>query len=233
MTGFWALWCLVTWSPTLMTASSQRLWGGWNEVRHARGLVQGLALCRHAGSAILNITVITVRKMPPFGPWWFTRTSFAGSCPTVWAWCLSWNYEDIEVKKSLLYNYRLFLIQMASYLDPSGYVKGNRNQSLRKREVQNSNLKLRKCSSFTYNFFPENSCHHPDCQHHHGRSTEWRSLPWGDGQGSSVAAPRVGSLISGPASRLSSWVPWLGTAPDRKAGTRGGPTAWKRVEQGS
>ena len=122
---------------------------------------------------------------------------------------------------------------MASYLDPSGYVKGNRNQSLRKREVQNSNLKLRKCSSFTYNFFPENSCHHPDCQHRHGRSTEWGSLPWGDGQGSNVAAPHVGSLISGPASRLSSLVPWLGRAPDRKAGTRGGPTAWKRVEQGS
>lgn len=110
MPGFWAMWWLVTRSPTLMTASSQRLWGGRNEVRHARGLAQGPTPCRHAGSAILNITVITVRKMPPFGPWWFSRTSLAGSCPTVWAWCLSWNYEDIEVKKSLLYNYRLFLI---------------------------------------------------------------------------------------------------------------------------
>ena len=34
-------------------------------MRHARGLAQGLARCHHAGSAVLNITVTTVQKMPP------------------------------------------------------------------------------------------------------------------------------------------------------------------------
>lgn len=33
-------------------------------MRHARGLAQGLAPCHPAGSAILNITVIAVQKMP-------------------------------------------------------------------------------------------------------------------------------------------------------------------------
>lgn len=64
-------------------------------------------------------------------------------CPTVWAWCLSWNYEYTEVKRAHstpVYNY--LLIQMLSYpdprvyMDPRVYIKGNRSRSLRKNHME-------------------------------------------------------------------------------------------------
>ena len=135
----------------------------------------------------------------------------------------------------MLYNYRLFLIQMASYLDPSGYVKGNRSQSLRQRKVRKSNLKLRKCASFTYIFFPlqipatiliastftagaESGGH---CPRKMAREITWLHAMW-------VFHLRICQspvLLRAPVREARGC--------DRKVGTRRGPKVWKRVEQGS
>lgn len=92
--------------------------------------------------ARLTIAGTTVRKVPQLAlaPTWamvVLTLAQVADCPTVWAWCLSWNYEYTEVKRAHstpVYNY--LLIQMPSYPDPRVYVKDNRSRSLRKNQME-------------------------------------------------------------------------------------------------
>lgn len=94
----------------------RRLWQGLNGVRHAKCLDQCLEPYHHA----INVRYLKnycyyCPKVPQLAltPTWakvlLTLAQVAG-CPTVWAWCLSWNYECTEVKRTHsapVYNYML------------------------------------------------------------------------------------------------------------------------------